>query len=152
MGMFDTVHARCPNCGASITTQSKAGVCLLNDYSAENLPAVIAADVEGERMHCEVCDGTFTLTTDILGLARARMFLSTEGDSDMMENFGSHPVDRFINYRLKDHEIITVRTLYDMYADRDATALDALLQTVREVVEAEGEERGYEAAEYCSRY
>ena len=81
MGMFDTVHARCPNCGADITTQSKAGACLLHDYSTESLPMAVAADVEGECMHCGVCDGTFVLTTGNPA-ARVRMFLSTGGDYD----------------------------------------------------------------------
>lgn len=77
MGMFDTIHARCPKCGHDITTQSKAGDCLLRDYSTERLPAIIAADIEGEIMHCEGCDETFKLTTGNPEW-RARMFLTPE--------------------------------------------------------------------------
>ena len=84
MGMFDTVHAQCPNCGHSITTQSKAGLCLLNDYSTNSVPPEVAADVEGEALYCEGCDTSYMLTT---GNPRGRvsMFLEPKigcGDYD----------------------------------------------------------------------
>lgn len=38
MGMFDTVHFRCKGCNTPLEFQTKAGECLLSDFSIENAP------------------------------------------------------------------------------------------------------------------
>lgn len=55
MGMFDTVWLPCPNCGKQVGFQSKAGECILRDYSCA-APIAIAEDVDGDTESCEGCD------------------------------------------------------------------------------------------------
>lgn len=52
MGMFDTVVARCPACGANVEFQTKAGPCELKRYAHINVPADIAASLNGEVKTC----------------------------------------------------------------------------------------------------
>lgn len=52
MGVFDSVIARCPDCGGPIEYQSKAGDCLLREYSLWDVPAEIAADIDGDIGRC----------------------------------------------------------------------------------------------------
>lgn len=56
MGMFDSVYVKCPECKEQVEFQSKAGHCNLDSFnSASDLPAVIAADLEGESRQCQGC-------------------------------------------------------------------------------------------------
>lgn len=43
--MFDSVWARCPNCGEENEFQSKSGECILGNYDLEDCPADVLADV-----------------------------------------------------------------------------------------------------------
>ena len=52
MGMFDTVWLKCPVCQLEIELQSKAGDCCLLDYTEDEVPAAIAADLLGEPVTC----------------------------------------------------------------------------------------------------
>ncbi len=52
MGMFDSVYARCPKCGADVEFQSKAGPCQLRRYSIESIPPEIAESIEGDVSAC----------------------------------------------------------------------------------------------------
>lgn len=53
MGMFDSVIAVCPKCNKEVEFQSKAGECLLRNYSANSVPPDIAQDIEGDTSPCE---------------------------------------------------------------------------------------------------
>ena len=53
MGMFDSVYVPCPRCGAGVEFQSKAGKCELAQYSSTNVPAIIAADIDGDQWRCD---------------------------------------------------------------------------------------------------
>jgi hypothetical protein len=55
MGMYDSVIASCPRCGADVEFQSKAGACLLNTYRPVAVPTKIAADLNGELETCPAC-------------------------------------------------------------------------------------------------
>jgi hypothetical protein len=61
MGMFDTVHFECPKCGNKMDTQSKGGPCELKNYSADNVPLGVAADITGMQQWCNECRHTFAL-------------------------------------------------------------------------------------------
>ena len=78
MGMFDTVHFRCPSCGDGMEEQSKAGNCRLSNYSAGSVPMSIADNMVGETMWCSTCDGEFTIDVESPNL-RARLFLKPRG-------------------------------------------------------------------------
>ena len=62
MGTFDSVLARCPECGAEVEFQSKAGECRLRRYHASSVPMEIAADIDGTSVRCE-CGEFVTLST-----------------------------------------------------------------------------------------
>jgi hypothetical protein len=49
MGMFDTVQAPCPSCGTTLQFQSKEGWCVLNNFSLNKVPLVIALDLDEDN-------------------------------------------------------------------------------------------------------
>lgn len=53
MGMYDSVYARCDNCGTSLEFQSKAGDCILSQYTSDDVPIEIALDISGEEQQCD---------------------------------------------------------------------------------------------------
>lgn len=59
MGCFDTLHFNCPNCGAAICYQSKLGEKNMSDYSLDNAPLIVIADLHDEalkdRLYCDYC-------------------------------------------------------------------------------------------------
>ena len=55
MGMFDSVYVTCPKCGGSVEFQSKAGECLCINYAQGQVPAIIAADLDGDSEFCRLC-------------------------------------------------------------------------------------------------
>lgn len=61
MGCFDSVEARCPNCGNVLEFQSKAGKCVLETFKSECVPMAIAFDVIGNMACCQACGSTVTL-------------------------------------------------------------------------------------------
>lgn len=54
MGMYDTVWVKCPGCGEESGFQSKSGECILMDYTLQNCPDDVLADVN--RHSPEVCN------------------------------------------------------------------------------------------------
>ena len=52
MGMFDSLMVPCPKCGAKVEFQSKAGDCVMAEYTMGECPNVILADLIGGK---EVC-------------------------------------------------------------------------------------------------
>lgn len=66
MGMFDSFHADCPNCGHSLEFQSKSGACMLANYDKSNLPPVdTAVDLNGEVVRCQFCNKNILLTCNL---------------------------------------------------------------------------------------
>ena len=61
MGMYDKVWVACPKCGKNIEEQSKAGECLLIDYTINNAPLEILVDIDGGELYCEPCDHYFRI-------------------------------------------------------------------------------------------
>ena len=56
MGMFDSVFGNCPFCGGEVILQSKAGSCILADYSIDSVPISIAEDlIEESETFNEIC-------------------------------------------------------------------------------------------------
>jgi len=56
MGMFDTLHAACPECGTLNSEQTKGGDCMLRDiYVRSNNSLQDAALFDGETFKCEEC-------------------------------------------------------------------------------------------------
>ncbi len=56
MGLFDSVMADCPNCGAKLEFQSKAGECYMNVYSVEDAPDDVVRDVLNRPEYCRHCE------------------------------------------------------------------------------------------------
>ena len=53
MGCFDSVMVPCPECGELTEFQTKAGECLLTEYSFEDAPAALLVDVVNETHRCK---------------------------------------------------------------------------------------------------
>lgn len=64
MGCFDTVIFRCPDCGSAIDEQTKAGECLLRDYSQESVPLEIAGRMDGDEVFCQECGSKWVIRPD----------------------------------------------------------------------------------------
>lgn len=64
MGMFDEVNVSCPNCNDIVTFQSKAGKCILNTYTIDSIPIVIANSIDGSEAHCNGCGETVVIHID----------------------------------------------------------------------------------------
>ncbi len=65
MGMFDRVWAKC-QCGTNVEFQTKAGECSLHDYSIDNAPDKIKADIIGEAESCSNCGKILTIAGTVL--------------------------------------------------------------------------------------
>ena len=59
MGCYDTCRIECPECGAWVDVQSKAGECSGSRFPLEKTPISILADIENEskngRIMCFSC-------------------------------------------------------------------------------------------------
>ncbi len=62
MGMYDTVHFRCPRCDNIIAEQTKAGDCVLRDIDSDEVPAEIAVTMIGDEVECDNCHKRWTIT------------------------------------------------------------------------------------------
>ncbi len=76
MGMFDSVWFKCPSCDGAVEQQSKAGVCELQDIPASEVPAEIAASIDGEYVSCLACGESFKIRVARPTLASVRMELT----------------------------------------------------------------------------
>ncbi len=76
MGMFDTVWFKCPTCGGAVEQQSKAGDCELQTIPASEVPAEIAASIEGEYISCRACGEHFKIRVARPTLATVSMELT----------------------------------------------------------------------------
>ncbi len=61
MGMFDSIHFECPGCFQILSTQSKAGDCMLTDYPQDVVPVDIAGDIVGSFVYCDQCLKSFEI-------------------------------------------------------------------------------------------
>lgn len=63
MGMFDTIHVDCVECGRHVELQSKSGPCQMLKYDLSNVPSDVAsAYVDlGKADQCEHCGTWITL-------------------------------------------------------------------------------------------
>jgi predicted RNA-binding Zn-ribbon protein involved in translation (DUF1610 family) len=65
VGMFDSVFAKCPDCGEMVEFQTKVGPCMLARYSSDSVPASIAAGVNGDIEDCDSCGTKVKLHANI---------------------------------------------------------------------------------------
>lgn len=60
MGMYNTIHFKCPNCNGINSYQSKMGECTLSDFTVDDAPLLLIADLNDEavksRLYCEHCN------------------------------------------------------------------------------------------------
>jgi len=82
MGMFDSVIVYCPNCGQANEFQSKAGECLLNEYSLNNAPPEILLDLKDEKQICPKCKKLIGITVQAIVYANAYI-LKEEDEIDL---------------------------------------------------------------------
>ena len=60
MGAFDSVLVPCPKCGGITEAQSKSGPCCMEEFSLENAPTDVMADVNRHApFTCRECQTTF---------------------------------------------------------------------------------------------
>jgi hypothetical protein len=69
--MFDSVLVRCRTCGEQVEFQSKAGECGLAEYSLDDCPPEIAADILGDSESCRKCGGTVTIRGKVIAILHA---------------------------------------------------------------------------------
>ena len=56
MGMYDTVHFRCPYCETRMSAQSKSGDCTLSNYNIDEAPSDVMRDINRHAPHyCPSC-------------------------------------------------------------------------------------------------
>jgi len=54
MGCYDTITAKCPDCGSEISAQSKSGPCILAVFTSDDVPVCVAHDANRHApFHCE---------------------------------------------------------------------------------------------------
>ena len=83
MGCFDSIRLKCPECKTECEVQSKAGRCLLDDYTGDfDVPLVIAADVHGEFITCNGCGKPWVVQTDAPRLCLVQLVDELEEDED----------------------------------------------------------------------
>ncbi|MHA2113817.1 MAG: hypothetical protein ACW98W_20365 [Candidatus Hodarchaeales archaeon] len=63
MGMYDSVWITCPDCGYQIEEQSKVDECILADYTIDNAPPKIIADLNEKSGTCNECGKPYQIVT-----------------------------------------------------------------------------------------
>jgi len=57
MGVYDTIIAKCPECGVDNYFQTKSGDCILAFYKIQEAPIDVMADANRHTpQHCEGCN------------------------------------------------------------------------------------------------
>lgn len=59
MGVYDTVLVNCPNCGLESEFQSKSGNCKLANYTLEDCPSDVLANVNRHSPNLCECGTLF---------------------------------------------------------------------------------------------
>ena len=70
MGVFDKVWVTCPECGEGIEFQSKAGDCMMDNYTLDNVPKKILSSIKGEAEACERCHTVVKIVVRKTGYAK----------------------------------------------------------------------------------
>ncbi len=97
MGMFDSVHAKCPQCGEESEFQSKAGACNLANYHVDSHLTTGIPDAVGKGVYqqgtleCHRCHAEFYLSP-VLQIVAWRV---TEQQWDTEELGLGEPFDHF---------------------------------------------------------
>jgi uncharacterized Zn finger protein len=69
MGCFDTVLIPCPTCGQDYPEQTKAGACLLEEYTFENAPPEALASInEYAPFTCDNCGTVFAVRIHVMAV------------------------------------------------------------------------------------
>jgi len=79
MGMYDSVIVYCPNCATANEFQSKAGDCLLNEYSLSDAPPEILLDLKGKIQICQNCKKLIGIVVQAIVYAQAHIAKLPEG-------------------------------------------------------------------------
>ncbi len=61
MGMYDSIRIPCPECHTPYEFQSKGGECLLHEYTLENAPLSVLADLYPPVATCAKCKSSFKI-------------------------------------------------------------------------------------------
>ncbi len=64
MGTYDSVWMKCPRCDDKVEFQSKAGKCILEHFTMEDVPRNVAQDILGQTTICEKCELAITICGD----------------------------------------------------------------------------------------
>lgn len=64
MGLPDSIWIPCPQCGTSLEYQSKAGECILADFTLKNAPTEMLIDIEGDKAWCSKCQKAYTVVNN----------------------------------------------------------------------------------------
>jgi hypothetical protein len=65
MSCFNTIHFKCPNCGADLEVQSKGGDCCLSDFNSLKVPIADAAYILNDEEFCEICHKKFKIISHV---------------------------------------------------------------------------------------
>lgn len=72
MGLYDSVWVHCTNCGERIEFQSKAGECILAQYTLDETPCGILIDIDGDYTFCPQCESVVSIEvySKLVGIMR----------------------------------------------------------------------------------
>jgi uncharacterized Zn finger protein len=69
MGCFDTVMIPCPTCGQHYPEQTKAGECILEEYTFDNAPPEVLASInQYAPFTCEACGTVFAVQIRVVAI------------------------------------------------------------------------------------
>jgi len=66
MGCFDELVITCPSCGGQAVFQSKAGSCVMAEFTLDTVPPEVAGDLNEEYSECEGCGNPVVLRTQVI--------------------------------------------------------------------------------------
>jgi hypothetical protein len=83
MGLFDTIHFKCPGCGERFEEQTKVGACTLAYYDADvAVPPDIAVCYIGSSVECYHCNKTWRIAGERPKSVRLTLIPGHEDTSD----------------------------------------------------------------------
>lgn len=69
MGMYDSVIAKCAQCGHEVEFQSKSGECRLHTFPASAVPVAVATGCIGDIEKCPDCGHLNKIDLPGIGMA-----------------------------------------------------------------------------------
>ncbi len=66
MGMYNIFLINCPQCGNELSFQSKAGILDFSTYTINDIPAIMAGDLDNEKEICNQCKEQITISAKFL--------------------------------------------------------------------------------------